>query len=192
MCRHIHVVKKWGLKSIKLAGNKNGALLDWKTFILIHKWSLNRRTCFLSQALFESIEVGLSVFLDDLHLLDELLLRLLAKDVVLFTGLVENLLHVLPFLCQLLQHQHLLGLQQGGWQKVWSHLNGGNGSSGRSWKPKNKFIRRKQKKDCPQDYLSFLTVFTPLRHKINTIYLWSSCSSKRKLATPEVSTHALI
>lgn len=47
--------------------------------------------------------MGLPVLLVDLHLLDELLLRLLAKDVVLLDGLVENFLHVFPLICQLLQ-----------------------------------------------------------------------------------------
>lgn len=81
--------------------------------ILIHKLSQNGRTCFLTQPLLEGTEVGLPVLLVDLHLLDEFLLCLLAEVVVLLMCLVENLLHVLPLPSQLLQHQGLLGLQQG-------------------------------------------------------------------------------
>ena len=70
------------------------------------------KTCLLMQPLFESIEVGLPVLLVGLHLLDELLLRLLAKDAVLLARLVQNLLLAVPLLHQLLQHQGLLGLQR--------------------------------------------------------------------------------
>lgn len=71
-----------------------------------------RVTCFLSQPLLEGLEVGLPVLFVDLHLLDEVLLRLPAKVVVLFTYFVQNLLHALPLLGQLLHHEGLLGLQQ--------------------------------------------------------------------------------
>lgn len=74
------------------------------------------KTYFLTQPLFESIEVSLPVLLVGLHLLDELLFRLLAKDVALLASLVENLLHTLPLLRQLLLHQGLLGLQKVGGQ----------------------------------------------------------------------------
>lgn len=69
-------------------------------------------TCFLTQPLFQGVQVRLAILFVDFHLLDELLLCPLTEDVVLLPGLVENLLHVLPLLCQLLQHQGLLGLQQ--------------------------------------------------------------------------------
>lgn len=79
------------------------------------------RAYFLTQPLLEGTEVSLPVLLVDLHLLDEFFLRLLAEVVVLLVHLVENLLHALPLLSQLLQHQGLLGLQgragQGGEQK---------------------------------------------------------------------------
>lgn len=71
-------------------------------------------TCFLTQPLFQGVQVRLAILFVDFHLLDELLLRPLTEDVVLLPGLVENLLHVLPLLRQLLQHQGLLGLQQVG------------------------------------------------------------------------------
>lgn len=69
-------------------------------------------TRLLSQSLFEGIEMSVSVLFVDLHLLDEVLLCLPAETVVLFTRLVENLLHTLALLSQLLQHEGLLGLQQ--------------------------------------------------------------------------------
>lgn len=79
----------------------------------IEGWS-GSRTCFLMQPLFQGAQVCLPILFVDFHLLDEFLLCPLTEHVVLLPGLVENLLHVLPLLRQLLQHQGLLGLQQVG------------------------------------------------------------------------------
>lgn len=59
-------------------------------------------TCFLAQPLLQGVQVRLAVLLVDFHLLDELLLRLPAEGVVLLASLVQDLLHVLPLLSQLL------------------------------------------------------------------------------------------